>query len=239
MKTALSLLLVASLYGSAATYAQTGEFLNLAFPFADTTTSYQLYVPANYTGTEPWPLILNLHGFGSGPGIQAFTSQMNEAADTMNYLVAYPDGKLIPGPDGTEGVGWNADWWTGRDDLNALSTVIDHVWTNYAVDLTRVYAIGLDNGGQMALALGCALDDRITAVGGVAIPFTPQQIENCMPSRPIPNLFMHGTKSKTPASSRSRSTTSLVAPFRLVHGYVLSGSHRSIPHTSRPLHHPS
>ena len=193
MKTEISLLLLSLLLANSSVFAQTGEFLDASFPFADTTTSYQLYVPEAYSGAEPWPLIINLHGFGSGPGIQAFTSQMNEAADTAHYLVAYPNGKLTIGPDGTERTGWNADWWMGRDDLNALSTLIDHVWSNYRVDLSRVYAIGLDNGGQMALAMGCALDDRIAAVGGVAIPFTLPQAENCMPGRPIPNLFMHGT----------------------------------------------
>lgn len=174
-------------------WAQSGQTNDDIFAYDENLYTYQIYVPASYDGSEAWPIIINLHAYGSTPGIQAFTSVMNTVADTANYLVVYPQGLQVTLPDGTQGNGWNTNWWEGRDDLGALNTLIDHVWTRYAVDLTRVYAVGLDNGGAMSLALGCELSDRITAVGGVGIPFSPMQSEQCMQARPVPALLMHGT----------------------------------------------
>jgi len=173
--------------------AQSGQNVDLSFSYDEDVRTYQLYVPADYDGSEAWPLVLNLHGFGSNTGIQAFTSQMNEIADTAHFLVAYPQGLKTTGLDGSTGSGWNTDWWTGRDDVGALNKLIDHAWTNYEVDLSRVYATGLDNGGQMSLVLACELNDRIAAVAGVATPFSLQQSDSCSLDRPTPALLMHGT----------------------------------------------
>ena len=193
MKSTITLMVCLLLLGMKAVSAQTGETLGFGYEFEGELRIYQLYVPADYDGSESWPLVLNTHGFGSTPGIQTFISQLNVIADTAHFLVAYPQGLLTAQPDGSTGLGMNTDWWMGRDDTGALSKLIDHVWTNYEVDLARVYATGLDNGGQMSLALACGLNDRIAAVGGVAVPFTVFQRDNCMPARPVPALLMHGT----------------------------------------------
>lgn len=187
------LLAVFLFLGGGNAIAQTGETLGFGYEFDEEFRIYQLYVPADYDGSERWPLVLNMHGFGSTPGIQAFTSQLNAIADTAHFLIAYPQGLLTTQPDGSTGLGMNADWWMGRDDTGALSKLIDHVWTNYEVDLARVHAVGLNNGAQMSLALACGLNDRIAAVGGVAAPFTVFQEDNCTPALPTPALLMHGT----------------------------------------------
>lgn len=193
MKTRLSVLFSLLIGWGVNLNAQSGQTIDLSFTFNDDLRTYQLYVPADYDGSEAWPLILNLHGFGSNPGIQTFTAQMNQIADTAQFLVAYPQGLPSTGPDGSTGTGWNADWWTGRDDVGALNQLIDHAWTNYQIDLSKVYATGLDNGGQMSLSLACELNDRLAAVAGVAIPFTIQQTDSCTLDQPTPALLMHGT----------------------------------------------
>jgi len=207
MKFSSTLLLLVILLTSRPAYAQSGQTVDLSFTHEGDLRTYQLYIPMDYDGSEAWPLVINLHGFGANTGIQVFTSQMNEIADAEGFLIAYPQGLNTMLPDGSEGTGWNADWWTGRDDAGALSKLIDHAWTNYEVDLSRVYATGLDNGGQMSLALACALNDRIAAVAGVAVPFTQPQLDNCTPTLPTPALLMHGT-------------ADLLTPFEGVPGFI-------------------
>ena len=64
--------------------------------------------------------------------------------------------------------------------------------SKYNIDPGRIYANGLSNGGGMSYLLGCALSDRITAIGGVAGAYA-FPLEECHPSRPVPMIAFHGT----------------------------------------------
>src|SRR5207253_2043704 len=54
--------------------------------------TYTLYVPPNYTGEAPVPLMMLLHGrSGTGAGM-AQISDMNSIAQRENFIALYPDG---------------------------------------------------------------------------------------------------------------------------------------------------
>ena len=73
-------------------YGQIGLIYEREFQHDDTVRNYLLYVPASYDGTKKWPLVINYHGFSGNPMIQIDATQMNIAADLMNFIVAYPTG---------------------------------------------------------------------------------------------------------------------------------------------------
>lgn len=77
------------------------------------------------------------------------------------------------------------------DDIAFVGQMLDQVGSKYAVDASRVYALGLSEGGFMSLKLGCALSDRFAAVAtvGAAMPKTM----TCVPSRPVPVVMINGT----------------------------------------------
>ena len=54
---------------------------------------YILYIPNSYDGQEPYPLVLNLHGYTSNGGEQMIYSNLFEVADT-NFLIVHPTGTL-------------------------------------------------------------------------------------------------------------------------------------------------
>lgn len=151
--------------------------------------SYLLYVPASYDPAQPAPLVLSMHGFSSNPTQQVSFSQWNPLADEYGFIVAYPQGTGFP-------LRWNsgANPFAPRettDDVGFIGVLIDTLSSSLCIDLTRVYATGLSNGGGMSNRLACELADRITAIGGVAGAYSA--LPECQPSRPVPVIAFHGT----------------------------------------------
>ena len=63
--------------------------------------------------------------------------------------------------------------------------------TKYSVAAERIYAAGLSEGGFMAMKVGCAMSDRIAAIGVVGAAMPKKMI--CLPSRPVPVVMINGT----------------------------------------------
>ncbi len=151
--------------------------------------SYVLHVPAGYDGAQPVPLVLNFHGFTSNAGQQIIFSGMNETSDARGFVLAYPEGI---------GTSWNGGACCGQaataglDDVEFARVVVNDVANRACVDMRRVYATGMSNGGFMSHRLACEASDVFAAIGPVAgvvgIPF-----EQCNPGRPVPVIHFHGT----------------------------------------------
>jgi polyhydroxybutyrate depolymerase len=77
------------------------------------------------------------------------------------------------------------------DDVAFLNEMLDQLPLKYSVDARRVYVVGLGDGGFMALRAGCSIADRVAAVAAVSAALPKTLI--CLPSRPVPALFMAGT----------------------------------------------
>ena len=77
------------------------------------------------------------------------------------------------------------------DDIGFFNQMLDHLASNFSVDTSRIYAVGLSEGGFMSLRLGCALGDRIAAIAAVGAAMPKTMI--CLPSRPVPLLMIDGT----------------------------------------------
>ncbi|NQV03440.1 MAG: T9SS type A sorting domain-containing protein [Bacteroidia bacterium] len=176
-----------------------GTYHPLTVNVDGTIRDYVVYEPQGHTGTEPWPVVFNFHGFGGSPSSQVNWSQMFLVADTANFFVVYPKG--LPVQDlifgGTQ-PGWNVpgSYSASQDDVLFVSKIIDAlVDTNtWAIDTGRVHATGFSNGAEMALYLACALSDRIASVGDVSGQMTLEMIYNlCNPTRQVSVLHMLGT----------------------------------------------
>jgi polyhydroxybutyrate depolymerase len=59
-----------------------------------------------------------------------------------------------------------------------------------SIDLKRVFATGMSNGGIMAYRLACEAADIFAAVGSVA---GTQNFSPCQPSEPVAVIHFHGT----------------------------------------------
>ncbi|MGH1337148.1 MAG: extracellular catalytic domain type 1 short-chain-length polyhydroxyalkanoate depolymerase [Aureispira sp.] len=153
------------------------------------TRNYTLYIPANYSNTQPCPVVLNLHGYGSNASQQAILSRMNLIADTAGFIVAYPEGLLDNGGQRQ----WNSGYGTGVDDVGYINRLLDTIAATYAVNQQRIYSTGLSNGGIMSNTLACDLNGRIAAIASVAGTMSWFQRGTCTTVAAMPVMHVHGT----------------------------------------------
>lgn len=150
-----------------------------------------LYLPESYDGSTAVPLLFNFHGYTQSASFQFSYGNMRSIADTANFILVYPQGKLLNG-----NTHWNVGSWTKRsnsDDLGFTDAMIEAIASDYNIDLTRIYACGYSNGGAFSFELACRLSDRIAAIGSVSGMMTDRTQNNCSPSHPIPMISIHGT----------------------------------------------
>jgi len=145
------------------------------------TRTYRLHLPADYTTSNHYPLVINMHGMGSNAWEQEIYTGFNQVSDTGGFIVVYPNGVNNL---------WNVSSTGGVDDVGFISALIDTLDALHSTDLSRVYAIGMSMGGFMSYRLACELSDRIVAIASVT---GLQAFYPCNPGRPVPVLQMHGT----------------------------------------------
>ena len=154
---------------------------------------YVLHVPDLYSGDDSVPLVFNLHG-GSGTATgQRYLSEMDQVADSAGFIVAYPQGSFVNGYSywnsmiATEGSKGTAD------DVGFISILIDEISSNYNIDLSKVYACGFSNGGDMAISLACYLSGKISAVAPVSGLMSQESDSLCEPNETTSVLIINGT----------------------------------------------
>lgn len=149
----------------------------------------RVHVPATYDPAKATPIVINIHGLSSDGQDQARIAHMIPSSDTHGFIAVHPDGTGSPR-------GWNGGDCCNPaasnnvDDTAFFEMLLDELETQLCTDTTRIYAIGLSNGGFLANRLGCELSERFAAIGTVAGVLG---VESCTPSNPMPVFHVHGT----------------------------------------------
>ena len=185
--TTVILLIVGFVFSSSAQ-----QTINASITHDGIERDYILYVPEIYDGSTAVPLVLNFHGFGSGASQQMFYGDFRDIADTEGFLLVHPEGTTLIG---------NQFWNVGFpglsstiDDVGFTEALIDELATLYTIDLDRVYATGMSNGGFMSFLLACQLSEKIAAVASVTGSMTQDTFDDCNAQLPTPVLQIHGTE---------------------------------------------
>lgn len=187
MKIIPALILIIHILGACPVKAQ-----SYSFTFQNMVRDYIVHLPSGYDPAVKYPLVLNLHGYGSYALQQRAYSRMDDVADTAKFIVVYPNGVSNA---------WNVGWWGayngGIDDVGFLSALIDTVSKKYTVDAQRVYSCGMSNGGFMSYRLACELNKKIAAIASVTGSMSDSTLFYCTSPRPVPVLEIHGTADNT------------------------------------------
>jgi len=77
------------------------------------------------------------------------------------------------------------------DDLDFVGEMLDKLASSYSIDVQRVYATGLSDGGLMAIRVGCHMADRIAAIAPVGAEMLKGVA--CVPARRLPVMMINGT----------------------------------------------
>jgi polyhydroxybutyrate depolymerase len=151
-------------------------------------------VPPGYDPAKPAPLLLLLHGYVAGGGLQELYFGLGSEAAARGYLFAHPNGTK----DKTGLDFWNATdaccnfYGATVDDSAYLATVIAQIRQAYSVDPKRIFLIGHSNGGFMTHRMACEHADVIATIATLA-GSTWDDPSKCTPSEPVSALVMHGT----------------------------------------------
>ena len=169
-----------------------GLTTNVPIMFDSLARTYDVYVPPSYTGTTPYPLVLDFHGYGVGSAGQPAISGLQQVADAEGFIVVYPQGYGTP-------ASWNGGGCcdpalsAGLDDVGFAKAIAEDVAAQGNIDGRRIYATGHSNGSIMAQRLACDASDFFAAVAGVAAPVLFQSAApTCTPARPMPVLHVAG-----------------------------------------------
>jgi len=158
-----------------------GEYeFRVRFESGDTVRGAVVHVPPAYDGTSRLPLLLAFHGAGGrGDEMRAETG-LDAIADSLGFIVAYPDGA----PN------WDV---TGDRDLRFTRDLIAHLGERLGIDGARVYAAGFSAGGSFTMRLACDDAGRFAAVGVVASTMSAQLAGDCRPGSRISAALVVGT----------------------------------------------
>jgi phospholipase/carboxylesterase len=121
----------------------------------DARGGFSLYVPERYEGSEPWPLVVALHG-GSGSGRDFLWTWVREAR-SRRFLLMAPT---------AQGPTWSL---MGPDvDGPALRSMVEYVSSQWQVDSRRLLLTGLSDGATYTLRCGLQPDSPFTALAPVS-----------------------------------------------------------------------
>jgi polyhydroxybutyrate depolymerase len=144
-----------------------------------TERSYFLYAPE---GSEPTPLVLDIHGLLEGADVHTMQTKMGEFGLEHGFATVFPHGSGTP-------VHWEAAD-VDSPDLDFIDVILDEVGEQRCIDTSRVYAMGLSNGAMMTSLLACTRSNLFAAFAPVAGLLMPA---GCDPPRRPPILAFHGT----------------------------------------------
>ncbi len=158
------------------------------FSHNGTVREYLIYIPTSYTGEQSVPLLFSFHGAFGTMQKQYDLSKFNIIADRENFILVTPQ---------SSNKIWNQNSNPAlSDDVGFIDALIDDLLNKYNINQNRIYCAGSSNGGFFCYQLACELGSRIAAITSVKGAMDDTQTANCVPSRAVPILELHGTDDK-------------------------------------------
>ncbi len=163
---------------------------------------YAVHVPTGYSKDTPVPALFCIHGLEQNAVMFCLDTGVAwpTKADSEGFVVIMPNGYMNS---------WNAGTCcggavsAGLDDVSLMRAIFTEVGKHVNIDLRRVYATGLSNGGYLSYRLACEASDLFVAVapsagaiGTAAIgggTSTTSDLTACTPTHKVSVLDIHGT----------------------------------------------
>jgi poly(3-hydroxybutyrate) depolymerase len=132
-----------------------------------TQRQYIITLPANYASNKPYKLIFAWHGLGgtaaqvAGQGLGSFGSAYAYYGleGMANNTVIFVSGQGLDPNDAGAG-------WPNRNDQDIAFAKAMLAWleSNYCIDRSHVFSVGMSYGGIMSDTVGCEMGDVVRAI---------------------------------------------------------------------------
>lgn len=151
-------------------------------------------------GADLRPLVILLHGHG-GSAAQLLGQQRTAAPMSVWLQIADRDGWLLAAPDGLKGADGHPGWNDCRsdaannprsDDVGLLAALIDDMVAHHQADPSRIYLMGMSNGGMMTFRAAAALGPQLAAFATVSAAM-PTDLACAPTTHPLSALIVSGT----------------------------------------------
>lgn len=148
---------------------------------------YAVYLPERDGSARPWPVVVDIHGTGSGPEEELAVSGMADAAEARGFVVLMPIASI---PNANGGAGWNVPPDAREvDDVRYVEDVLDDASRRLELDPRRVFVTGFSGGARLASEVASRLSHRIAALGAVGGLRAPAGSGG-----PVPVIAFHGAR---------------------------------------------
>jgi len=190
-----ALLIPLLLAGRPAT-ADTG-FLDRTVAVAGMTYRFAVYVPADYTPTKQWPIVVDLHGNGAqgADGLRQtahfLADQIRLARSRFPIVVVFPQAAA-------------GQTWESPTLQSVVIAEVDAVAAEFHGDLNRIYLGGFSMGANGTYAIAARWPDRFAALYAIAgePPLGVADLAGRL--RAIPMRIFHGEADERVPVDRSR-----------------------------------
>lgn len=125
--------------------------------------TYHLHLPAGYTSTRAWPLLLALRGTTQNTAA-ARDSAAQQVRNNWN-APSEAGGFIVLAPVGNAGSNPNASGWGAPGDAAEISADLDDAIASYNVEQSRIYLWGFSAGAHYGHALALDNPDYFAAYG--------------------------------------------------------------------------
>ena len=146
--------------------------------------SYILRLPPKYDGKTKVPLVILMNGASDSAKYAEEAYRFAEKADANNFALVLPEAL-------GDGHAWNGSGNSENEkaDLAFLTTLLETLPKQYAMDTHHMYVSGHSMGAIMAYRVAAERPDLVAAVGVVA---GAADSDFPMPKTPVPVIMFHG-----------------------------------------------
>jgi polyhydroxybutyrate depolymerase len=169
----------------------------------DTDRHVTILTPPDVAPGERLPLVILLHGHAGNAGSIVADGEWQPHIISDRFVLAAPEGISQS---------WNAGGCCrlattlGVQDVAWLDAIVADLSARPTVDPSRVFMVGMSNGGMMTYRYLCGHADRLTA----AVSVEGTDVAGCTPSRALPLLHIAGTADRVVPYDGGRSTAGAV-----------------------------
>lgn len=144
------------------------------------TNSYTIdYVPLALDLSQPAPMIVFLHGYGSGPNIWQQSTNIGQIAEELGFVLVMPRAAT------------NLDFGEGADDA-VVDEAIEATAARVPIDRRRIGLAGFSAGAAYALVLAYTTPNAFNGVFAMGAPYRVV-VHLQDPKTPPPTRLLYGT----------------------------------------------